>query len=509
MSLLNKQISELFPNKKIFAFYVSYAYVIPDEWMVEIGLRLQKMGFAAIALVHHDVKDIMNFNALGNIFYVTREEIKYLTSINCFVVTDLEFHTKYPETSKVLAIVHASDYNHNCASFLHSASTVGAFDALCVGFPFFRYKDEIKKLWDNFPPSFKHQRSPSDFYLIGCGYPKLNLMRHKILNKQKELKILDTNYTKALCYAPVDLNWAHHIGGNRVERYASRIIRTLINNFPEHKIIFRPAPINFNEKLVSLIENCFQNNNFVVDRNTSYIDTFAQSDIVITDFSHIASTFSTLTGRHAIYFRPWENFNISYAPLQYTVSSFKNLVEVIKNILKDKHKFNFNEFAEYKGYLPFDNAIENFINILFALLEEKPMSGWLAIERKNKMGRGKPLQEIMLAILSEDRSAQIEHSVFYADYFKSPLLAIFAIHLHKIRVPDQSIPDNIIELIKIDTSTYRTYGDFSLHEIAKMYLDYYFQYENDIKNNISQIDLKLQKAFFMQFANAALKEHSI
>ena len=504
--MLNKHISQLFnvPYKKIFAFYVSQPYVIPDEWMTEIGSRLQKRGYAAIALVHHEIKDVMNFEALGNVFYVNREDVQFLNSVHCFIVTDLEYATIFPQTSKVVAWIHASDCSHGWQHPIQNAYLVGHFDAFCVGFPFWRDKDAIKKLWDNFPPSFRHQRPASDFYLIGCGYPKLNLMRAKLLDKAKELDVPEK--AKGICYAPVDLNWAHELGGNRVEKYGLRLLRMLLQKFPEREIIFRPAPNNTDEKIVSHIESYFsEHKNFSVDRNKSYIETFVRSGLLITDFSHIGSTFSTLTGKHSIYFEPWKTDKTTVGALFYRVHSFTAILNVIQNIFASKLEYGFDSFVRHKGYIPFDNGINDFIDILLDLLEEKTRPVWLEIERKDKAGKGKNCEDVIAAILAEPIVSRPWHAVLYAHYFKSPPLAVLAFHINKLYAATQPVHIWIAELLAINTSVKQIYDDFTWPEIASMYLNAFNMLESDAEQVAVHPDFRLQKALFLELANAALE----
>lgn len=349
MSELNTTLRNMFPGKTIFAFYVRSLNVIPDEWMRELGLRLQKMGFAAIALVHHDIKGVLNFDGLSGIFYVNHEEIKYLNAITCFIITDLESSIEYPKNSKVLAIIHSSVYTRDCVAYLQGAMLVGWADGYVVGFPFEHRKKEIKALWDNFPPPFRHHRPDSDFYLMGCGYPKLCLMRNKVQERKRELESAGAkNVASGITYAPIDLNHAPQFGGNRVQKYGIRTLRFLLTNFPDTDIIFRPSPNNFHERLVAEIEEHFAGHpNFSIDRDTSYVDTFARSKLIITDFSHIVSTFSTLTCNPAISFQPWANHRIYTKPLQYSATSFTDLLTVIRHALSAKNPFeDFRALAE-------------------------------------------------------------------------------------------------------------------------------------------------------------------
>ena len=300
MSELNTRIRELFNGKTVVAFYICHTDVVPDTWMVALGQELRQRGYGTVGLLAGDAVGFMNLDGLGHVFQVRPEDLETLDGVACFITTDIEYKTCYPAGSRVLAMVHSCSAGDQQA-FLQCAIATGSFDGLIVGFPFAHRKGEIKALWDNFPPPDRRLRPAADFYLMGYGYPKLCLMRRQFLAQRREAV-----RAECICYAPTGIQYSPYSGGKRLQKYGKRILRTLLATFPDHTVIFRPAPINRDEDTVRDIIDAFAHEpRLAVDAQTSYLDTFARTRVMITDLAHISNTFCAVTHRPAIYFQPW------------------------------------------------------------------------------------------------------------------------------------------------------------------------------------------------------------
>lgn len=94
---LNAKLEKLFPQKKIVAFYIGHRNVIPDEWMVALGEKLRERGYATIGLLNDETTGFMDLNGLGQVFTITKDDIKNLDNICCFIVTDFEQDVIYPQ----------------------------------------------------------------------------------------------------------------------------------------------------------------------------------------------------------------------------------------------------------------------------------------------------------------------------------------------------------------------------------------------------------------------------
>ena len=473
MSELNARIRELFNGKTVVAFYICHTDVVPDEWMVALGQELRQRGYGTVSLLAGDAVGVMNLDGLGHVFQVRPEEVETLDSIACFIVTDCEGFIdntnfekpmRYPKTSRVLAIVHSCSPG-DPGAFLQGAISTRSFDGLIVGFPFAPREGEIKDLWDNFSPPARLLRPSADFYLMGYGYPKLCLMRRRSLAKRREAV-----RAECICYAPTGIQYTPYLGGKRLQKHGKRILRSLLAAFPEHTIIFRPAPINRDEDTVRDIIDAFAHEpRLAVDTRTSYLDTFARTRVMITDLAHIAGTFCAVTHRPAIYFQPWMTASNPHgnSPLS-TVTTFSELISAIKHAMAHTYaEEEMERFLISSGYLPFTHALEDLANDLADFIDGRPRPDWLVI-RRDTNSPGASAAKIMETILQEYKGVQLYHAVLYADYFQSRPLAVFATHLYRQRSPDIPIPPHIKTLSGL-TESHVTFGDVSAQELVHLY----------------------------------------
>jgi hypothetical protein len=136
--------------------------------------------------------------------------------------------------------------------------------------------------------------------LINTGYLKLDHVYEKLkINDLEEDSIL---LAPTLSIALKDFN---------LDDYLDSIIKEVLNN-TNFKIIYRPHPgdkVNLNKNLIiNNINNKYKNNkNFKLDLDTSYLDSYKKSKILITDFSGTAYTYAFSRLRPIIFFSKNEN----------------------------------------------------------------------------------------------------------------------------------------------------------------------------------------------------------
>ena len=136
--------------------------------------------------------------------------------------------------------------------------------------------------------------------LINTGYLKLDHVYEKLkINKLEEDSIL---LAPTLSTTLKDFN---------LDDYLVSIIKEVLNN-TNFKIIYRPHPgdmANPNKKLIinSINDKYSNNKNFKIDSDTSYLDSYKKSKILITDFSGTAYTYAFSKLRPIIFFSKNEN----------------------------------------------------------------------------------------------------------------------------------------------------------------------------------------------------------
>ena len=142
------------------------------------------------------------------------------------------------------------------------------------------------------------------------------------------------------------------------------LIETLIKK--NYKVIFRPHPADLKKYNFLKKFNKFKNKKFLLDKNNNYRKSFIESDLLITDFSDIAYSFSLLTLKPSLFFSANSNYlkktnfykysyikdidkiGLSFKKIQnlnqkilFTQKNIKIIERKIKNLKKEMN-FNFN-----------------------------------------------------------------------------------------------------------------------------------------------------------------------
>ena len=148
--------------------------------------------------------------------------------------------------------------------------------------------NQLKKYNNNIKPK-----------IFDTGYLKLDHIFKK--NKSNILK-KNKKFCKTILIAPAySLNYKkYNISKNFIKLMDYLILKL------KKKIIYRPHPLDLTKKgdikLVKKIINRFKNNNhFKIDQNVSYLDSYKNSDLLLTDITSIAYTYAFSTEKPVIY----------------------------------------------------------------------------------------------------------------------------------------------------------------------------------------------------------------
>jgi hypothetical protein len=185
---------------------------------------------------------------------------------------------------------------------------------------------------------FSIEKKPPKLIFMGF-YPKLNyLLKNRINN--------NTINTIKIVIAPTNLRSFPNFS---IYPYLDKILLKLIEN-KKNKIIFRPHPSNILEKKVKFIFNKYKKyKNFYFDTSANYIDSYKSSNLLITDMSGTAYTYSLFLKNPVIFYSPSEDMiNKSYYKflnyfrdrnkIGFVVSNLHQLNLVIKKSLNNKFK---------------------------------------------------------------------------------------------------------------------------------------------------------------------------
>ena len=205
--------------------------------------------------------------------------------------------------------------------------------------------------------------------LINTGYLKLDHVYKKIKN--------DKSTENSILLAPT---LSSMLKDYNLDEDLDSIINGIIDK-SNFKIIYRPHPVDLaNPKKRLIINNIYKkykdNKNFDLDFNTSYIDSYKKSKILITDFSGTAYTYAFSKLRPIIFYSKNENNLIksNFNDLYYFKDRLKvgRIVQNIDNLNEEIYSIN-KEIEFYSNQISslrserikyFKNSIEqNILNL--------------------------------------------------------------------------------------------------------------------------------------------------
>jgi len=157
---------------------------------------------------------------------------------------------------------------------------------------------------------------------------------------------------------------------NKIEKIFYQILKQT-----NYNIIFRPHPSNFSSKnIIRLKKKFIYQERIEFDNSKNYLNTYINSDLMISDLSGTAYTYSFLTNQPTIFFSNYEKYlkKLNYNTLNffndrnkigYIVQNEKDLIRTLLNKKKFKNKHQIikkilsSTFQAGKAKLLFDNFI--------------------------------------------------------------------------------------------------------------------------------------------------------
>lgn len=167
------------------------------------------------------------------------------------------------------------------------------------------------------------------------------------------------------------------LGGSNFLNYYEDMFKLLINN-NDYSFVFRPHPLlfkNFVEKGIiteevknKIINNINESNNSIYDTRSDYIDTFNNTDILITDMSAIIVEYF-LTGKPMIFCpskTTLKNNRIVDIIIEsnYIANSFSDILKHIESIKENDYKKEIRDkyLSEFKNKN--NNASKNIVDVI-------------------------------------------------------------------------------------------------------------------------------------------------
>ena len=198
----------------------------------------------------------------------------------------------------------------------------------------------LQKKIDEYTLSKAFKKKPQ---LINTGYLKLDHVYKKLKN--------DNSVEDSVLLAPT---LSSMLTNYNLDEFLDPLINELLKN-TSFKIIYRPHPVDKtnsvkNCNINNIYEKYKNNKNFTLDINSSYLDSYKKSKILITDFSGTAYTYSFSQNKPVIFFSYNENeiikkelsklnYFIDRKKIGYIVNNFTVLNQKLKKIQKNNILF--------------------------------------------------------------------------------------------------------------------------------------------------------------------------
>jgi hypothetical protein len=184
----------------------------------------------------------------------------------------------------------------------------------------------------------------------------------------------------------------------------AQILTILIQNFPDHLIVYRPFPCDTKEAEVKkIVKNFSSFSNFKFDTSANAAVSYYKYALLVTDHSEIYISYGLATDRNSI--RYSKGRALSHDDFGFCVGSLDELSIVAKNILKaDNTKKN---QAKVRLYKQTPDTEKHFAQVILMIANGKSLPSWYnvstAITAKNLWkGDFNQIQAISLDLLNKN-----------------------------------------------------------------------------------------------------------
>jgi hypothetical protein len=354
---------------------------------IALAKAIQDFGHIAVVIIPKAVRleseELVGFESV--VFSVLLEDqINRLRGVNLFFCSEVLYDVA-PAGAVNVCILHsipdaglgAKKLHSNPAQFIENNPTmIRTFDYVVVAVrqsPTDWKKENFSLVQDLYPPEFLAGRL-STIEIIPGGYPKLDYSR-RILTSPGPLD--------CIIYSPT----ACHVSFGRMRIEGETILQTLLQAFPNMKIVLRPYPTPADVAYgQSLADRLVENKNLIFDCSTTGITYQRRAAVSVTDSSSSAITFALATLRPLVFVNLQERCDET-SPEQvifgYRARSVNSLVQAVKACLEDSvvWKQKITEQAELSIYNP-GSAAAYLAKHLSKMAEGRSNPDWLSVERR-------------------------------------------------------------------------------------------------------------------------------
>jgi len=336
-----EQMRQAVSGKKLsvcFAFFTAKDWLPYYQAFSEFLDQLEARHYAILIIAEDGKIDTETKKHVKHrVYTVDRDLVSRLNFVDVFLTIDWNpLVYDFPESSKVIAFSHFfgrdsfADQLSTCCGFYGGDFT----DYHFISAP--RGNVEVSKLHnrakalrsESFPVGLRRKRS----CIIPGGYPKLDTYIARCRNRA------ETDSDKTLLFAVTGL-----VNEDKtLPVYGKKIVETLLENFPDYRIVFRPTPIDREHIVVQDLVDCFSSHKrFRVDLGGDLSHTYATSSLMICDRTNARTTYaySTLRPYLQCCFDQEHKEAIEHGPLGAKVYNIKYLVETVNILLKNRGSY--------------------------------------------------------------------------------------------------------------------------------------------------------------------------
>lgn len=273
-------------SKTIGIFLPSQAY---REHPGNLAQRLREKGFNVIVLVGESYQD--KYENEPDVYYGGTNIIKdmdFLDAVISVTLTD-----GLPEKAKKILMVH-DIHDTPVGDEDEFFRLLKLFDYACLS------SQPVVNMFHNIVSPRQSTLKPGHaLNLIPSGYIKLDRTLAYCQKHQEDQPVI--------VYAPtiIDIGFDDLVS---IPAHGLLIVEKILNDFPEHVLVFRPHPHTLSKEPVQRIVEQFKENPcFVLDSSGSdYMDLYSKAALMVTDMSGTAYTYALSTLRPVVFFSPDE-----------------------------------------------------------------------------------------------------------------------------------------------------------------------------------------------------------
>lgn len=141
----------------------------------------------------------------------------------------------------------------------------------------------------------------------------------------------------SILYMPHEVGWSEKFLYLKPE-YQLTVLERLLSQFPNHPIIYRPAPVNRSHYIVNEIQNRFSHfKNFTIDIGDNLTQTYCKTKVLLTDETSGGYTLAMTTFRPSIFLV--NKGGIFDPDINILADSIDHSMEIIHDILLNPNKY--------------------------------------------------------------------------------------------------------------------------------------------------------------------------